>query len=129
MFTSTISPYARIGHFENIIGHGVNIMTGAIITNSIRIGNGCLINLNSTIGNDSVLGDFVECSPGVNISGNCKIGNYCNLGTNALILPKIKIGDNVIVGAGAVVTKDMPDNCLIMGMPAAIRKELEPLNF
>lgn len=104
-------------------------MTGAIITNSIRIGNGCLINLNSTIGNDSVLGDFVECSPGVNISGNCKIGNYCNLGTNALILPKIKIGDNVIVGAGAVVTKDMPDNCLIMGMPAAIRKELEPLNF
>lgn len=39
------------------------------------------------------------------------------------------LGKNVIVGAGAVITKDVPDNCLVVGMPAKVIKELSPLNF
>lgn len=124
VFTSTISPLAQIGHYGNSIGEGCNIMTGTVITNDVKIGEGVLINLNCTVGHDSKIGDFTELSPGVHISGNCKIGSYSNIGTNATILPKITIGENVIVGAGSVVTKDVPDNCLVIGTPATIKKTL-----
>ena len=129
VFTGTISPFARIGKYGNTIGEGCNIMTGTVITNDIMVGEGVLVNLNCTIGHDSKIGKFVEMSPNVNISGNCTIGDYSVLGTNAIVLPKISIGKNVIVGAGSLVTKDLPDNCLAIGIPAKVIKQLEPLPF
>jgi sugar O-acyltransferase (sialic acid O-acetyltransferase NeuD family) len=120
----TVSPFSHVGHFDNFIGEGCNIMTGTVITNSIKIGKGCLINLNCTIGHDSILGDFVELSPGTHISGNCTIGDMTQIGTNVTILPKINIGKNSIIGAGSVVTKDIPDNVLVVGVPAKILKEI-----
>jgi sugar O-acyltransferase (sialic acid O-acetyltransferase NeuD family) len=128
-FTSVISPLAQIGNFGNLIHEGCNIMTGSVLTNDITIGKGTLINLNCTIGHDCKVGDFVEMSPGVHISGNCIIGAYTVFGTNATVLPKITIGKNVIVGAGSVVTKDVPDNSLVLGIPAIVKKELPPLTF
>jgi sugar O-acyltransferase (sialic acid O-acetyltransferase NeuD family) len=128
-FSSTICINSHIGHFGNKIGMGCNIMTGTIITNDVIIGNGVLINLNCTIGHDCVIGDFVEISPSVSVSGNCTIGAFTTIGTNATILPKVTIGKNVIVAAGAVVTKDVPDNCMVAGIPAVIKKELTPLDF
>jgi len=128
-FISTISPKSTIGHYGNIIEDGCNIMTGTVITNDIIIKRGALINLNCTIGHDCVIGKFVEMSPGVHISGSSNIGDYTFLGTNTTILPNIIIGKNVVVGAGSVVTKDLPDNCLVVGVPAKIKKELTPLVF
>lgn len=128
-FTSTISPRVSIGNFGNRIDSGCNIMTGTVITNDVTINIGCLINLNCTIGHDSYLGEFVELCPGVHISGNCRIGNYSFIGTNASVLPKLCIGSNVVVAAGSVVTKDVPDNCMVAGIPAVIKKELPPLKF
>jgi acetyltransferase-like isoleucine patch superfamily enzyme len=49
------------------------------------------------------------------------------IGSNATLLPNISIGNNVTIGAGSVVTKNIPDNCLVMGIPAKVIKELEPL--
>lgn len=129
IFTSTISPFARIGRFDNSIEDGCNIMTGTVITNSITIKKGTLINLNCTLGHDSVIGEFVEMSPGVHVSGNCTIGNYSNIGTNASILPKVTIGKNVIVAAGSVVIKDVGDNVMVAGMPAVIKKEIPSLEI
>ena len=129
VFTSTISPRAQIGHFGNHLAQGCNVMTGSIITSDVTLGKGVLINLNCTVGHDSVIGAFVEMSPGVSVSGNCTIGAFSTIGTNATILPKISIGRNVIVGAGSVVTKDIPDNCLVVGVPAVVKKELPKLTF
>jgi sugar O-acyltransferase (sialic acid O-acetyltransferase NeuD family) len=128
-YISTISPKASVGSFGNSIGEGCNIMTGTVITNDVKIHNGVLINLNCTIGHDCEIGNFVELSPGVHISGNCSLGDYCVLGTNASVLPKIKIGRNVIVGAGSVVTKDLPDNCVAIGVPAKMIRELPALEL
>jgi sugar O-acyltransferase (sialic acid O-acetyltransferase NeuD family) len=127
--TSTISPFANIGHFDTVVGQGCSIMTGVAITNNIKIGKGVLINLNCTIGHDTTIGDFAEISPGVTISGNCKIGKLTSLGSNASILPNITIGNNVVVGAGTVVIKDIPDNTLVVGNPGIEKKKLTPLDF
>lgn len=121
-FTSTISPKADIGNFGNTISTGSNIMTGTIITNDVKIGEGALINLNCTVGHDCTIGKFVELSPGVHVSGNCQIGDFTEIGTNATILPKITIGKNVTIGAGTVVTKNIPDDAVVVGIPGKIIK-------
>lgn len=51
-----------------------------------------------------------------------KIGDNCYIGTGAIILGPVAIGSNVTIAAGAVVTKDIPDNCVVGGMPAKILK-------
>lgn len=53
------------------------------------------------------------------------IGNDVWIGGNCTILPGVTIGSNVVVAAGAVVTKDIPDNCLVAGVPAKKIKDLE----
>jgi maltose O-acetyltransferase len=47
------------------------------------------------------------------------------IGANVTILPGVTIGNNVVIGAGAVVTKDIPDNSLAVGVPARVIKEIE----
>jgi len=55
------------------------------------------------------------------------IGSNCLLGYNAVILAGVTLGDRVIVGSNAVVTKDVPDRSIVGGVPAKIIKEIEPL--
>jgi len=127
--TSTISPMASIGTFDVNIGCGSNVLSGAVFSNGSKIGKGCIVYYNSIITHDCVIGDFVEISPSVTILGRSKIGSYSQIGSNATILPDIKIGKNVIIGAGSVVTKEIPDNCMALGIPAKVIKDLKPLDF
>lgn len=121
--TSLISTKADIGNYGVEIERGCCITSGVVITNDITIGQGVLINLNTTVGHDSNIGSFVEICPSVSISGNVTIGEKTFIGTAATILPKITIGKNVIVAAGSVVTKDVPDNCMVAGVPAMVKKK------
>ena len=57
--------------------------------------------------------------------GDIVVGNDVWIGGNVTILPGITIGNNVVVAAGAVVTKDVPDNCVVGGVPARILKNIE----
>lgn len=123
-FTSTISSNAVIGSYGNIIKEGSNIMSSVVITNDVSIGKGVIVNQITSIGHDVVIDDFTEICPNVSISGNCSIGKNSFIGTGVIILPKVKIGNNVIIGAGSVVTKDIPDNCMALGIPAKIIKQL-----
>jgi sugar O-acyltransferase (sialic acid O-acetyltransferase NeuD family) len=124
--TSAISSHAQIGQFETRVGKGCTILANAVITNGVTIGEGCLINPNCTISHDVTLGDYVEVSPGASVTGHCKVGNFSNLGTGSIILPKLVIGKNVMVGAGAVVTRDVPDNKLVLGVPAVVKRDIGP---
>ncbi|MBE9481798.1 MAG: acyltransferase [Bacteroidetes bacterium] len=54
-----------------------------------------------------------------------KIGDNCWIGANAIILPGVELRDHVIVGAGSVVTKSFPSNCVIGGVPAKIIKKID----
>lgn len=103
---------------------GLIIAAGARLTNSIQMGNFIVINLNSTIGHDTVIEDFVSVMPGVNISGNVHLSRKCYIGTGATILQgkdeenKLKIGSISVVGAGAVVTKSVEEEKIVIGSPA-----------
>ena len=58
-----------------------------------------------------------------NIRSDTFIGKRCFIGSNVIIMAGIRIGDEVIVGSGAVVTKDVPSNTIVAGNPARILKE------
>jgi acetyltransferase-like isoleucine patch superfamily enzyme len=55
-----------------------------------------------------------------NIKMNTYVGKCCFIGANAIIMAGVKIGDEVIVGAGAIVTKDVPSNSIVVGNPAKV---------
>lgn len=59
----------------------------------------------------------------VNMASPVKIGDRCWIGANTIILPGVTIGDNVVIGAGSVVTKDIPSNVIAAGSPAKIIRE------
>lgn len=63
--------------------------------------------------------------PNADIFGQIIIGNNVHIGMDTIIMPGVTIGDNVIVGCGAVVTKDIPDNCVAAGVPAKVIETIE----
>jgi sugar O-acyltransferase (sialic acid O-acetyltransferase NeuD family) len=100
------------------LGIGNIVCSNVSITTNIKIGNFVHINLNCTVGHDTVIGDFVTCSPACNISGNVEINDLTYLGTNCIIIEKKKIAENVVIGAGCVVVKDLLEAGTYVGMPA-----------
>lgn len=58
-----------------------------------------------------------------NLKTDTYIGKRCFIGANAIIMPGITVGDEVVVGSGAIVTKDLPSNTIVAGNPAKVLKE------
>lgn len=116
---SVISPFARIGLFNVQLGDGLNIMTGAVVTQDIIIGKGTLVHVNATVHHDCRIGEFCELSPGCHILGKVHIGDGSSVGAGAVILPGMTIGKEATIGAGAVVTRNIADGATVKGMPAS----------
>jgi sugar O-acyltransferase (sialic acid O-acetyltransferase NeuD family) len=100
------------------LGGGSVLCAGSILTTDIIVGAHVLINLNCTIGHDTIIGDFTSVMPGVNIAGEVHLGKSVLIGAGSNIINKAKIGASCIVGMGAAVIKDVPDNTTVVGVPA-----------
>lgn len=114
---STISNTSNIG-IHTTIKKGCNILAGVHISNGAYIGRGALIYYNVIITHDVEIGDFVELSPGCKLLGRVRIKDRVQVGSGAIILPGLTIGENAIIGAGAVVTKNVETNAVVVGNPA-----------
>lgn len=104
---------------------GTQIQLGAKLGKNVELGNGGLA---IVIHRHAVLGNNVIIAPGVTIGGTtkkfgaAKIGENTFVATGAKILGPVVIGKNCVIGANAVVTQDIPDNSLAVGIPARIIK-------
>jgi sugar O-acyltransferase (sialic acid O-acetyltransferase NeuD family) len=107
------------------IGEGSIICAGTIITTNVTIGRHVILNLACTVGHQTVIGDFSSFMPTCNISGEVKIGKWNFWGTAAKIINGKKIGNNVTVGAGAVIVDNIPDNSTVAGVPAKLIKKID----
>lgn len=118
-----IHPSVIFGNnYNNEIGEGSIICAGVIITVDVKIGRHVILNLSCTVGHDTILSDYCSVMPGVNISGEVIIENSVYIGTGAKIINQLKIGEFTIIGAGSVVTKNLPSKCTAIGVPARVIK-------
>jgi sugar O-acyltransferase (sialic acid O-acetyltransferase NeuD family) len=115
-FWNYISPRAYVNNLK--MGRGNFICAGTIITTNVTIGNHVHLNLHTTVGHDSIIGDFTTTAPSVNISGNVTIGNGVYLGTASCVKEKLTICDDVIIGMNASVVKDITEVGTYIGTPA-----------
>ena len=115
-FWNYISPRAYVGDLK--MGTGNFICAGVIITTNVSIGNHVHLNLQTTIGHDSVIGDFSTTAPSVNISGNVNVGSGVYLGTKCCIREKLSVCDDVIVGMNSGVVSNIVESGIYVGTPA-----------
>lgn len=96
-------------------------MDGAKIT----IGNNCFIGPSCGFYTANHPLDPDKRNQGFEQALSIKVKDNCWIGANVSIMPGVTIGENSVIAAGAVVTKDVPDNCLVAGVPAKIIKFIE----
>ena len=101
-------------HWNVRVGKGLRLEHGhaTVVNGSAIIGSNCVIRHLTTIGNKQLKDGSFSLAP--------QLGNNVDIGANVSIIGAIVIGDNVIIGTGAVVTKSVPAGCTIVGNPARI---------
>jgi len=127
---------------ENIIGNNFKIWNNSTIDYGCRIGNDVKIHCNVYVSQFTVIEDGCFLAPGVLLANDphpgCKFYKECmqgpvikrgvKIGMGAIILPFVTIGEEVLIGAGSVVTKDIPPRTVVYGNPARVIKSIDSLN-
>lgn len=119
---SCIHPSAVIGH-DVEIGPGTFIGPQAVVGVGCRIGSYCLVNQCASLGHGSRLEDGCSVNDGCRLSDSPVIGEEAYLGMGVIVLAHVRIGARSIIGAGAVVTKDIPPDRTALGVPARVIKD------
>lgn len=118
---TVVHPAAKVSVTANI-EPGTVVMAGAVINSDANIGMACIINSNAVVEHDCKLSAAVHVSPGACLAGNVGVDEASWIGIGAAVMQLKRIGKHVIVGAGAVVTSDLPDDVTAVGVPARIIK-------
>jgi sugar O-acyltransferase (sialic acid O-acetyltransferase NeuD family) len=122
MFATLVHPSVILG--KNVkIGQGSLLMAGVIVNINSEIGDFGFLATGAQIDHDCTLEDFTSVSAGSVFGGLVRLKKYSAVTLGATVLDRLTIGENSVIGAGALVTKDIPDNVTAYGIPAKpIRK-------
>lgn len=118
--SSVVHPTATFGA-DVEYGPGFVATANVSVTTNIRFGRHVHLNLSCTVGHDCVFGSFVTINPGANISGNVELHDDVTIGTGGAVIQGTRVGGRTTIGAGAVVTTDIPADCVAIGVPAKPR--------
>ena len=118
-FVTAVHPSAQIARGASV-GAGTALMAGVIVNSDSRIGAHCILNTRASLDHDCIMDDFSSLAPGVTVGGVARIGMYSAVSLGANIIHGKNIGAHTVVGAGALVQKDIPDHCVAYGVPARV---------
>jgi len=100
------------------LGDGVQLLAGCIINIGASLGANTIVNTGAIVEHDCQVGAHVHIAPGATICGDVTIGDGAHIGAGATVKQGIVIGRQALVGAGSVVVKNIPDDLVVVGVPA-----------
>jgi len=119
IFLTFIHPTAILGERVKL-GRGVVLCPGASVSVDISIGDYAMIGPNTTIGHDATIGSWSTLCAQCDITGRVIVGGGVFMGSRVSVIPSRRVGNNSIVGAGAVVISDVPEGVTVVGNPARV---------
>ena len=119
-FGQAAHPSAVVSPFVRGIGEGTVVLHKAVVQINTLMGRHCIVNTSASVDHDCILGDFVHISPNATLCGNVAVGEGTHIGASATVLPGVSIGQWCTIGAGSVVTRDVADYSVAVGVPARI---------
>ncbi|MEA1988089.1 MAG: acetyltransferase [Pseudomonadota bacterium] len=120
-----VSPLAHVAT-QTEIGAGTVVMHFALVNSLAKVGDNCIINNYASIEHGSSIGAHCHLSTRSIVNGDCHIGHSCFLGSSATILQGKSIASETVIGAGALVTKDISQAGLYLGSPAKLSSNNNP---
>lgn len=118
-----VSPLAHLSTHAQV-GEGSILMHHAIVNAGAIVGTNNILNSKCLIEHDTVVGNHNHISTGAIVNADCVIGNECFVSSNVTVIRGLRINDNITVGAGSVVTKNLSHKGTYTGIPAILNKEL-----
>jgi sugar O-acyltransferase (sialic acid O-acetyltransferase NeuD family) len=109
---------------DAVLGEGVLVCPGSVVNSRAVLGDNTIVNTLSSVDHDCVLGSHSQMTAGVTFGGWVRVGEGCFFGIKSAVVPRVVIGNEVVVMAGALVTQSLPDRVLAGGNPARPLRQL-----
>ena len=107
------------------MGSGNMIGATAVVNTDSQVGDHTIINTGAVIEHDCLVAHGATIGPGAHLGARSSMGTGAFLGTGAIVLSRVAIGEEAVLAAGAVLTHDLPQRVLAMGVPARIREQID----
>ena len=131
-FDARIEPFAVVRD-KTEIGKNAVVLMGAVINVGAKIGEKTMVDMNAVVGSNAIVGKGCHVGAGAVLAGVLEppdsnpvvVEDYVTLGANCVVLEGRRVGHHAVVGAGAVVTKDIPPFGVATGCPAVVKKYVD----